>query len=62
MRDIHRGGTTLLLVEQNARMALQLAQEACVLERGHIVIAGPAAELARDPRVQAAYLGGEVEA
>jgi branched-chain amino acid transport system ATP-binding protein len=60
VREIHAEGTTILLVEQNARMALQVAQRACVLERGRIVIEGPAAELSQDPRVQAAYLGGEV--
>jgi branched-chain amino acid transport system ATP-binding protein len=60
VREIHAEGTTILLVEQNARMALQVAQRACVLERGQTVIEGPAAELAQDPRVQAAYLGGDV--
>ena len=60
--DIHRQGTTILLVEQNARMALQVAQQAYVLERGEIALEGQAGELARDPRLQAAYLGGEVEA
>jgi branched-chain amino acid transport system ATP-binding protein len=60
VREIHAEGTTILLVEQNARMALQVAQRACVLERGRIVIEGAAAELSQDPRVQAAYLGGEV--
>jgi branched-chain amino acid transport system ATP-binding protein len=60
VREIHAEGTTILLVEQNARMALQVAQRACVLERGQVVIEGRAAELAQDPRVQAAYLGGEV--
>ena len=60
--DIHRQGTTILLVEQNARMALQVAQQAHVLERGVIALAGPAGDLARDARLQAAYLGGEVEA
>jgi branched-chain amino acid transport system ATP-binding protein len=60
VREIHKEGTTILLVEQNARMALQVAQHACVLERGHVAVSGPAAELAQDPRVQAAYLGGEV--
>ena len=60
--DIHRQGTTILLVEQNARMALQVAQQAYVLERGEVALHGPAAELAQDPRLQAAYLGGDVEA
>jgi branched-chain amino acid transport system ATP-binding protein len=60
--DIHRRGTTILLVEQNARMALQVAQQAYVLERGEVALRGPAAELLQDPRLQAAYLGGDVEA
>ncbi len=57
---IHREGTTILLVEQNARMALEVSDHAYVLERGKIVLEGPARDLAADPRVQAAYLGGEV--
>ncbi len=57
VRDIHSAGTTILLVEQNARMALAVAQQVYVLERGAITLAGPARELAQDPRVQAAYLG-----
>ena len=57
LRDAH---TTILLVEQNARMALEVSDHAYVLERGKIVLEGPARDLAADPRVQAAYLGGEV--
>ena len=60
VRDIHREGTTILLVEQNARMALQTAQQAYVLERGEVALQGPASQLANDPRLQAAYLGGDV--
>jgi branched-chain amino acid transport system ATP-binding protein len=60
VREIHASGTTILLVEQNARMALETAHQACVLERGEVALSGPAAELARDPRLQAAYLGGDV--
>jgi len=60
--DIHREGTTILLVEQNARTALAVSDYAYVLERGQIAIQGPARELAIDPRVQDAYLGGDVEA
>ena len=55
---IHRAGTTILLVEQNARLALSVASEAYVLERGQVVLHGAPAELANDPRVKAAYLGG----
>ena len=57
---IHREGTTILLVEQNARVALEVSDYAYVLERGRIVLEGPARELASDPRVEAAYLGGEL--
>ena len=62
VEEIHRQGTTVLLVEQNARLALQVSQHAYVLERGRIVIEGPSAALAADPRVRAAYLGGEASA
>jgi branched-chain amino acid transport system ATP-binding protein len=52
-------GVTVVLVEQNARAALKLAHRAYVMEVGRIVLEGPAAELASDPKVQAAYLGGK---
>jgi branched-chain amino acid transport system ATP-binding protein len=55
--EINRQGTTVVLVEQNARQALRIAERAYVLETGALVLAGAAAELARDPRVRAAYLG-----
>jgi branched-chain amino acid transport system ATP-binding protein len=55
---IHRAGTTILLVEQNARLALSVADHAYVLERGQVVLQGPPAQLADDPRIKAAYLGG----
>ena len=55
---IHREGVTVLLVEQNARLALGISDYGYVLERGSLVAEGPAADLARDPRVQAAYFGG----
>lgn len=58
IRDINRAGTTILLVEQNAAMALGVANRAYVLENGQIVMAGDAAALARDPKVSDAYLGG----
>ena len=60
VRDIHREGTTILLVEQNARLALQISQQAYVLERGEVALQGTAADMAADPRLQAAYLGGDV--
>jgi branched-chain amino acid transport system ATP-binding protein len=52
-------GTTVLLVEQNARKALQIADYAYVMETGKIVMEGPAAEVAGNPDVMAAYLGGK---
>ncbi|HTE83291.1 MAG TPA: ABC transporter ATP-binding protein, partial [Dehalococcoidia bacterium] len=57
IQDINRRGTTILLVEQNARMALQVAQYAYVIESGVIASQGPAAALLNDPTVRAAYLG-----
>ena len=51
-------GTTVLLVEQNANMALQIAHRAYVLETGSVVLSGPAAELAQTDEVKRAYLGG----
>ncbi|MDX3894354.1 ABC transporter ATP-binding protein [Pusillimonas sp.] len=50
-------GQTLLLVEQNARIALELADRAYVLQHGHVILQGGATELAADPTVQKAYLG-----
>ena len=58
VREIAERGTTVLLVEQNARQALAIARRAYVIEVGRIVLEGPAAELAKDERVQKAYLGG----
>jgi branched-chain amino acid transport system ATP-binding protein len=57
LREIRSRGTAVLLVEQNARQALRLADRAYVLETGRIALSGPARELASDPRIQAAYLG-----
>ncbi len=57
---VHREGTTILLVEQNAKLALSVSDHAYVLERGRIALEGPARELSADARVQAAYLGGDV--
>ncbi len=56
--SLKREGTTILLVEQNASAALEIADEAYVLETGRVVLAGPAAVVAEDPAVVAAYLGG----
>ena len=57
VQDINRQGTTILLVEQNAALALDVAQRAYVLETGSIVLSGAAADLARDQDVRRAYLG-----
>ena len=58
IREINRQGTTILLVEQNANMALSIAHHAYVIESGRIVLEGPAAELAQSAEVKKAYLGG----
>jgi branched-chain amino acid transport system ATP-binding protein len=57
IRGLHGSGVTILLVEQNASLALQIADRAYVLEAGRLTIAGPAAELLTDERVRRAYLG-----
>jgi branched-chain amino acid transport system ATP-binding protein len=57
IRTINEGGTSVLLVEQNARYALETASRGYVLQTGSIMIGGSCAELARDPRVREAYLG-----
>jgi branched-chain amino acid transport system ATP-binding protein len=56
--DIRARGTTVLLVEQNANMALSVADRAYVLETGRLLVAGPAGELWNNSHVRAAYLGG----
>ena len=58
IKDINAQGTTILLVEQNARMALAIANRAYVLEIGKITLEGTGSELADDERVRKAYLGG----
>ena len=55
--DIHSQGTTILLVEQNASRALQLANRGYVMESGEVTMSGPAQVLLNDPKVRAAYLG-----
>jgi branched-chain amino acid transport system ATP-binding protein len=59
VQAIHREGATVLLVEQNANLALSVTEHAWVLERGKVVFEGASPALARDPRVRSAYLGGE---
>ncbi|MEN9938144.1 MAG: hypothetical protein RLZZ387_4723 [Chloroflexota bacterium] len=58
IREVNRQGTTILLVEQNAQVALSIATRGYVLETGKIALAGPAAELLDSPEVREAYLGG----
>ena len=57
IKDLHKTGVSILLVEQNARAALQAADHAYVMELGDITTQGPAAQLAADPRVIESYLG-----
>ena len=61
IKEISAEGTTVLLVEQNVRQALKIADYAYVLETGKIVLSGTAEEIRHDPRVMEAYLGGKVE-
>jgi len=58
LKEINNEGTTILLVEQNARLALKFAQRAYVIENGHLVLEGPSEELLNNPEVKKAYLGG----
>ena len=58
LKEINQEGTTILLVEQNARLALQFAQRGYVLENGRLVLEGPSNNLLEDPEVKKAYLGG----
>jgi branched-chain amino acid transport system ATP-binding protein len=58
LKQINKEGTTILLVEQNARLALQFAQRGYVLENGYLVLEGLSAELLENPEVKKAYLGG----
>lgn len=57
IRTIHDSGVTVLLIEQNAKAALEVADHAYVLEVGKVVLEGPGRDLLKDPRVQSAYLG-----
>ena len=58
IKDIHAEGRTIVLVEQNARLALALAEKGYVLETGNIVLEGPAKDLRENAEVKKAYLGG----
>ena len=62
LAGLRDGGLAVLLVEQNARASLQIADRAYILERGTVSISGPAAELLGDERVAATYLGGHLSA
>lgn len=57
IQEINRTGTTVLLVEQNARLALEVSQRTYIIERGSIVLEGRSADLSKDERVKEAYLG-----
>jgi branched-chain amino acid transport system ATP-binding protein len=57
VREINAAGTTVLLVEQNVRQAMKVSSRTYVLETGRVVLSGPSAELAEEPRIKAAYLG-----
>ena len=59
IREINQSGTSILLVEQNALMALSIADRGYVLDTGHIVLEGPANDLLHNPVVINAYLGGD---
>lgn len=58
IQELNRAGTTILLVEQNAQMALSVADRGYVLETGRVLLTGPGKELLRDENVKKAYLGG----
>lgn len=58
LKEINKSGTSILLVEQNARLALKFAQRGYVIENGSIVLKGDSETLLHDPEVKKAYLGG----
>ena len=58
IKELHEAGTTILLVEQNAEMALQVADRAYVLESGRVKLSGTGAQLAQSDEIKKAYLGG----
>ena len=60
--EIAKSGITILLVEQNTRLALQVAQRAYVLVTGEVVLSGASADLRTDPRIREAYLGENIQA
>ena len=60
IQQLHRRGVTILLVEQNVRQALQIADRGYLLETGRVVLSGPVPELRTNPEVERFYLGGSV--
>ena len=58
IQNLHKNGTTILLVEQNAQAALSIADRAYVLETGKIIMSGTGEELLKSPEIKKAYLGG----
>ncbi len=60
IEEINQNGTTILLVEQNAHMALSVAQKAYVIETGRVVVSGTSEELQQSAQIREAYLGGDV--
>ena len=60
IEEINQNGTTILLVEQNAHMALSIAKRAYVIETGRVVISGTSKELQQSEQIREAYLGGDV--
>jgi branched-chain amino acid transport system ATP-binding protein len=58
IRRLHKAGATILLVEQNARLALEIAHRAYILETGKVVLSGAPGDIRDHPQVRAAYLGG----
>ena len=58
MKELHEAGTTILLVEQNAQMALSIATRAYVMETGKVTLSGTGEELLHNDDVRRAYLGG----
>ena len=58
IREIHKEGTTILLIEQNAKQALKIADKGYVIEVGEITTSGPAEELLNSEQIKQAYLGG----
>ena len=58
IRNLHKEGVTILLVEQNARQALEIADRCYVLETGRVVLSGTGAELKANPKIENYYLGG----